>query len=330
MAGNEEGGLENHFVELSNALASQVKLSVIAHPKYKSRFDSQIDFFPLDLTKSRKNPLILWKIYRLIHQISPHIIHTHANKATAMLSYITKWLPNSIKTIASLHSQKKNLKPFYSFNCVIGVSHSVVDVLNHPCKRVIYNGIDYPIPHKRDISKEFGLDDGFCVCSVGRLESVKNFKMLISACYKANVNLIIAGDGTLKESLQNQIDGLNASDTIKLVGFREDVIDLIYSCDLCAISSNKEGFSYVMAESLLVKTPIISTDVADMKQILPNKYIVDVGDMDAMSDMVQYIKNNYSQTLIEYQKSFDFAKNNFAFDTMVESIVGLYRKVYTK
>ncbi len=330
MAGNEEGGLENHFAELSNALASKLKISVIAHPKYQNRFDSQIDFYPLDLTKSRKNPLILWKLYRLINQISPHIIHTHANKATAMLSYIIKWLPKSIKTIASLHSQKKNLKPFYSFDCVIGVSNRVITHLKHPCKRVIYNGIKYPTPKKLDISKEFGLDDRFCVCSVGRLESVKNFKMLILACHQANVNLIIAGEGTLKDSLQNLIDDLDANDTIKLVGFKDNAIDLIYSCDLFALSSNKEGMPYVLIEALLVNKPIISTDVSDVKVILPNNYVIEVDDIDAMSDTINYIKNNYKQTLQDYKQSFEFAKKHFVFDEMVESVYNTYQKVYAK
>jgi glycosyltransferase involved in cell wall biosynthesis len=247
-----------------------------------------------------------------------------------MLAYIIKWLPNSIKTIASLHSQKKNLKPFYSFDCVIGVSHRVITHLKHPCKRVIYNGIKYPTPKKLDISKEFGLDDRFCVCGVGRLESVKNFKMLILACHQANVNLIIAGEGTLKDSLQNLIDDLNANDTIKLVGFKDNAIDLIYSSNLCVISSNKEGFSYVMAESLLAKTPILSTDVADMKRILPNKYVVDVDDIDAMSDTINYIKNNYKQTLQDYKQSFEFAKKHFVFDEMVGSAYSTYQKVYAK
>jgi glycosyltransferase involved in cell wall biosynthesis len=101
-------------------------------------------------------------------------------------------------------------------------------------------------------------------------------------------------------------------------------------CPSVECSSNKEGMPYVLIEALLVNKPIISTDVSDVKVILPNNYVIEVDDIDAMSDTINYIKNNYKQTLQDYKQSFEFAKKHFVFDEMVESVYNTYQKVYAK
>ncbi len=52
MGGDEEGGLENHVVELGNALASRHNVHIIAHAKYEDRFKG-VSFHAIDLTKSQ-------------------------------------------------------------------------------------------------------------------------------------------------------------------------------------------------------------------------------------------------------------------------------------
>ncbi|MFH4377113.1 glycosyltransferase, partial [Acinetobacter baumannii] len=66
MAGDEEGGLEKHVVELANGLAQAgQKVTLIAHEKYAERV-SGVEFKALDLSKSRKNPILLWQLYQTI------------------------------------------------------------------------------------------------------------------------------------------------------------------------------------------------------------------------------------------------------------------------
>ena len=106
MAGDEEGGLEKHVVELSNGLASRgYQVSVIAHEKYKARLSQHIQFVPVDLSKSRRNPLVLWQLFTAIKITQPDILHVQANKAVAMVAPLLKWL--KIPSVATLHSRKK-------------------------------------------------------------------------------------------------------------------------------------------------------------------------------------------------------------------------------
>ena len=55
LAGNEDGGLEKHTIELSKQLVNRgFDVTVIAHEDFKESFEN-IKFIPLDLSKSRNN-----------------------------------------------------------------------------------------------------------------------------------------------------------------------------------------------------------------------------------------------------------------------------------
>ena len=65
MAGNEEGGLEKHTIELSNQLKEAgIETYVVAHPDF-SKYFKNVNFIGLDLAKGRNNIFILYKLYKI-------------------------------------------------------------------------------------------------------------------------------------------------------------------------------------------------------------------------------------------------------------------------
>ncbi len=110
LAGDEDGGLEKHTIELSKELAKNcMDISVIAHSKFQNDFKT-VKFIPLDLKKGRNNIFILYKLYNILKNEKFDIIHTQANKATAMISKIKPFI--KAKVVSTLHSYKKNLSAF--------------------------------------------------------------------------------------------------------------------------------------------------------------------------------------------------------------------------
>ena len=328
LAGDEEGGLEKHFEELCNRMVIHQEVHVIAHEKYRKRFHAKITFHALDLSKGRRNIFLLFRLRKIINDIHPDILHAHANKAVAMVANIQKFLSSSIKMVATLHSTKRDLKKFEYFDHVIGVSHKVLENLKNSHKSVVYNGVEL-MDTKKDPEylSRFGIKDEFVICSVGRLEPVKNFSLLVRAVKNLNVKLLIVGEGSEKDKLQKLVDKLFLKNKVVFTGFREDVHDIIVNSDICIISSNREGFSYVMAESLLLGTPVVSTDVGDMKRILPKNYIVPIDDEEQLVKTIIYIQKNYGNARKMYDKSFSFAKEHFTLDKMVENTLKVYEKV---
>src|SRR5690606_33295038 len=65
------------------------------------------------------------------------------------------------------------------------------------------------------------------VIGVGRLEEVKNFRLLIEAFYEVHkvdslTRLIILGEGSQRPELEELIDKLNLTDVVDLIGFVEN------------------------------------------------------------------------------------------------------------
>jgi len=329
LGGAEDGGLEKHTIELSHELVKQgIDVTVIAHQKYENDFLG-IRFIPLDLAKGRNNPFILWKLYQIFHKEKFDIIHTQANKATAMIAKLKPFL--SSKTVATLHNYKKNLKPFLKADAVITVSERIGEKLDSPHQFTVYNGIKAKNESAMDVHKTFYIpQEKFIICSVGRLVEAKGFDLLIESipyCDK-DIEWLLIGDGPLRDDLEKLAKKLNVEERIKFVGNIENVLtkSIIKSSDLLVISSRREGFSYVFAESLLLDTPIVSTDVADIKKFITEEYIVPFN-AKILAESINTFKRKYPQNISEYQTVFEKAKKIFTVENMALQTKTVYEKV---
>lgn len=329
LAGNEDGGLEKHTIELSGELHKQgLDVTVIAHQDFAVDFE-KVHFIPLDLSKGRNNIIILYQLYKIFKKENFAIIHTQANKATAMVTKLKPFLRSKI--VSTLHNYKKNLKPFLKSDAVITVSDRIGEKLNSSNKMTVYNGIQIEDHANVDLYTKFNIPkDKFIICSVGRLVEAKGFDLLVNSMQyiDENIHLLIIGDGPEERKLKDSAQKLNVKNRISFLGNIDNKLTkcIIKSSDLLVISSRREGFSYVFAESLLVDTPIVSTDVADIKKFITKKYITPF-DSKLLAEKVNDFKMNYNQNISEYQEIFNRAKNMLTIENMTEQTIKFYKKV---
>ena len=105
------------------------------------------------------------------------------------------------------------------------------------------------------------------IISVGRLTEQKDFDNLINAFIKVNQTipnsqLLIVGDGLKRDLLQQTTNKTKCADKVKFVGWKQNVIPYLNSADVFVLSSNREGFSWVLLEAMSVGLPVIATDVS--------------------------------------------------------------------
>lgn len=102
------------------------------------------------------------------------------------------------------------------------------------------------------------------IVTTGRLTAQKNHKMLIDAfssiCDKVEDNLIIYGEGELREELEKYISELGLSHRVFLPGAVTDVPQTIKSAKLFVLSSDYEGMPNSLLEAMALGLPCISTD----------------------------------------------------------------------
>lgn len=330
LASNEEGGLENHFVDLCNGLAATHEMHVIADSRYAERFDG-LHFHAIDAGLGRRNPALLWRIYRLLRKIAPEIIHAHANKATAIIATLRPFLHGNPRLVATLHSQKKQVSAFEKMDTVIGVSRRVIENVRHRSKEVVPIGLPgktIQASASQPAATVYGQLPGRpLVVAIGRLVQVKRFDILIRAFARLRDGyLLIVGNGELRGTLEELASSLNTG-RISFTGHREDVIDILRAADLCVISSEREGFPYVMAEALLTGTPVISTDVSDMREILPAAYVVAVNDTEALQHAMEHALRNPDRTRRDFEECFKWARQFLTHERVLRDINRIYSEL---
>lgn len=322
LASNEDGGLEKHYIELCNALSKKIEIFAICDKKFEKFLDEDVKFIEFDFTSSRNNPFMLYRLYKILKELNVDIIHTQANKSTDILIRLKPFLKSKI--VATLHSQKRDVKSFNRVDFVITVSKRIAQNITNKNHKVIYNGIsiaEFEID-KNYIEKNFGLD-GFVFVSIGRLESVKGYEKLIKSFAGIDAKLLIIGQGSEEQKLRALIDKENLKARVHIdSSYRDDIYKVLASSGCSIISSEREGFSYVFIESLMLQTPLISRDVADIKGFIGEKYI-----SDDLNQKMRFVLNNYDEVLRDFEPIFKNIKKRFTFENMLNETLNLYKEI---
>ncbi len=137
---------------------------------------------------------------------------------------------------------------------------------------VIYNGIDlgkFSAGIQAQVSGQ-----KIILGSIGRLEEQKGYRYLIKALAllkHQNIEMRIAGNGSLREELQKQVDELALSEKIKFVGL-VDSSKFLKEIDIFVLPSLWEGMGIVLAEAMASGKLIVASEVGGIKEVLNNNF----------------------------------------------------------
>lgn len=330
LAGVGYGGLEKHTIELSKRLKQQnIDVTVIAHPDFAQDFEG-INFIPIDLGKSRLNPLLLYRLYKVLKNESFDIVHTQANKATDIVVKIKPFL--NFKMISTVHNIKRNLNSFEKSDFVITVSDKIGEKLKNRNKQTIYNGISYEeINDTVDLRQKYGFQaESFVICTVARLTEAKRLDVLLKGLAKTkNINLILVGGGEEETALKKLVDSLGIEERVQFTGVMEnkEVKKIIANSDVFVMTSDNEGFPYTFVETMFCHTPFISTPVSDIEKFIGPKYTIPFGDDNILAKKLEDVKSNYSEVQQDFIPIFQKAVHEFTVENMTEQTILVYDKV---
>ena len=108
---------------------------------------------------------------------------------------------------------------------------------------------------------------------VGKIEEVKGFDRLarIHAQLRREgypVHTYILGQGSREAELRRYLEGEGMTDSFTFLGYQTNPYKFVKNCDLFACSSLSEGFSTAATEALIVGTPVCTTRVSGMDELL--------------------------------------------------------------
>jgi glycosyltransferase involved in cell wall biosynthesis len=145
-----------------------------------------------------------------------------------------------------------------------------------------------PVPELRsrdELRVELGLD-GPTLAFAGRLTAQKSLDLGIEAARRAQVALVVAGDGPDRAALERLGHA-------RFVGPlpRQRVLELFRAADASLLSSSWENFPHTVVEALAVGTPVIATRTGGVAEVVhdgENGIVVEPNDVDALTQAIEH------------------------------------------
>ena len=82
------------------------------------------------------------------------------------------------------------------------------------------------------------------------------------------IKLLLAGDGVLKEHYENKIREYKLEENVHLLGYRNDVPEILKAVDLYVSASKREGFGINLVEAQISGVPVIASKNRGHKEII--------------------------------------------------------------
>ena len=320
MGGADDGGLETHFADLANGLSARGDtVSAIGHPRYRGGLDAAVRYLPLDLARWRRSPLLRRRLRQLLGEAAADVVHAQGGKAAHLLAAVRP----SARLVGTVHNVKRSLAAYAEFDAVIGVSDGVLAGLDHPRKAVIPNGVQPPPPPMPAacLRQRFGIPPGRPITvAVGRLVPAKGLVPLLRLWHEALGQLLILGDGPQRRRLA----ALAAGKPVTLAGFQHDARRLMAGADLMVFASEREGFSYAMAEALRARLPVVATPVPGAVDVLPAEHLAPPEDL---GEALRRCLADLPAARARMATAFDWAERTLTVERMVAATRDLYLSV---
>lgn len=329
------GGAERVVFDLSRKIPKEsfnvFVISLSKKDKLLDMFIKQgIDVQALNMSKT---PLSLIKtvfsLSKFIRQNKIKIIHCHMTHAMIIstLLKITNW---NIKIVFTSHSVKFGsklreliifvLKPLRSVDILF--SKSMIKYYYKKKYRIIPNGIN--LSHNEIKYPKY---KKFTLIAVGRLEEAKNHIGLIEIVgklkTKIDFNLIIAGDGELREMLTDKIKEKRLKNYISLVGYKNNISKLLNRSHLFVISSKWEGMPISLLEAAAVGLPVLSTPVGSIPAII-NEQTGFLSKLNFFPEKIYFIYQHYGEALNRALTLKKTVEENYYLDKVVTKHANLY------
>jgi glycosyltransferase involved in cell wall biosynthesis len=140
---------------------------------------------------------------------------------------------------------------------------------------VIYNGVDaaayYCHPAEAAAARAaYKIPAGaFLVSAFCRLVPEKGLHTFVNAACDAagsGIKFLLAGEGPLREELEERVETLGIGADFIFAGFVKDVRPLLQASDLVALPSLREGFPMAPLEAMAAGKPVVASDIEGTKE----------------------------------------------------------------
>jgi glycosyltransferase involved in cell wall biosynthesis len=263
----------------------------------------------LELKRGVPDPRGLTRLARLVRAWKPDVVHSHmvhANLLARALRLVAP-VPALVSTIHNIYEGGWLRMAAYRWtNGLVDhmtiVSEAASDhfvakgIVPQRLLTVIPNGVDpalfrtVPAEARQAFRRSVGLDHEFVWLAVGRFEIAKDYPNMLRAFARlrerhAGAVLLLVGRGSLQAETEAMAGSLGLGGSVKFLGVRSDVPEIMSAADGYVMSSAWEGMPMVLLEAAAAGLPIVATTVGGNREVVldgKSGYLVPPGDSEAL------------------------------------------------
>ena len=321
-----KGGAERVVANLSNYLAennNDVSIVISVEKQSYYKLNNNVKLYGLDRKKASNNFLIknisrLKRLNHIVRTIKPDIIISFLPEPSYRVLAL-KLFNKKLKVIVSVRNDPKIEYKTKINRIVMKILYPLADgfvfqtkeAKEYFSKKIQQKSVIIPNPIDKKIiqRKVYTGKKEKKIVAVGRLVEQKNHELLINAfnIVKDQIpeyNLIIYGEGSLREKLQEQIERLNLKERVFLPGNVDNIADKIENASLFVLSSNYEGMPNALMEAMALGLICISTDCpcGGPRFLIENNvngYLINVGKEKELANKIKEIIVDTKQEKLE-------------------------------
>ncbi len=280
---------------------------------------------------------------KVVHTFHGHVFHSYYGPAKTRIFLTIERLLARFATdrIVTISDQQ-----FGEINGRFGVGRS--DQF-----RVVPLGIDLAeyetaSSARRLLRDEVGAGvDEIVVGFLGRLTAIKNLNLLLDAAAivkrdgsQPPIRFVIVGDGELRGELEARSAALGLADSVRFVGHRPSVAEMIAGMDIVGLTSANEGTPLSLIEAMACGVPFISTAVGGVVDLAGDRVeqhdgfavcergvLVPAGSAKSFVDGLIYLAKNEKLRESLSQNGKQFVLSDYSTDRLVDDLKDLYREL---
>ncbi len=207
---------------------------------------------------------------------------------------------------------------------------------------IIYNGLDLErrspkITDRRTICEQFGLPEGennFITLVANLRHTVKNQPLFLRSAQKVlrefpATHFVLAGEGELKESLENLAAELKISKNTHFIGRCTQIPELLSVSFAGVLTSTAEGFSNSILEYMAAELPVVATDVGGAGEaIIENQtgFLVASDDDEMMANRLLELLRNVEKARKMGARGGEIVGGKFSEAAQLEKTLELYKR----
>ena len=305
---------------------------------------------------SKKNVEAYKELKEIILYGKYDLIHTHTPIPSALVRLIKKHNNINTKVIYTAHGFHffrggpiKNWFLYYPIerylskytDCLITINEEdyILAKNKFNARKIKYIkgiGFDYEkfncIGSKDKFREKYNYkSDEFIMFYAAELNDNKNQILLLKAmdCLVneksiKNIKLLLAGDGDNRELYENYIKEKNLSNDVELLGFVDNVEELLCLSDITVASSKREGLPINILESMAAGKPPIATNVRGHRNLIMN---YETGILVKNESEIVYSIMELRKNKELYSKLSENCKR-FSYEYKIDNIIVKMREVY--